>query len=60
MVHIEKEENTLASLFDEVQPAAKEVKPVAEPVPDQSMVEQMVNMGYGINIVKKALLAVKN
>jgi uncharacterized UBP type Zn finger protein len=35
------------------------VKP-AELVPDQSMIEQMVQMGYGVNLVKKALIAVKN
>jgi rubrerythrin len=29
-------------------------------VPDQTMIEQMVSMGYGLTVVKKALLAVKN
>lgn len=31
-----------------------------ELVPDQSMVDQMVIMGYALSIVKKALIAVKN
>ena len=60
IIHIEKEDASLASLFDE-QPAPpkEEVKP-AELVPDQTMVNQMIAMGYGVNIAKKALLAVKN
>ena len=29
-------------------------------VPDPSMIEQMVQMGYGLSVVKKALIAVKN
>jgi uncharacterized UBP type Zn finger protein len=49
----------LASLFEEAPPTAKEVK-VVETVPDQSMIEQMQQMGYGVNIIKKALMAVKN
>jgi hypothetical protein len=29
-------------------------------VPDQSMLETMQAMGYGIGLIKKALVAVKN
>ena len=29
-------------------------------VPDPAMIEQMVQMGYGLSLVKKALIAVKN
>lgn len=52
----------MASLFDEEASSsvATEVKPPAEVVPDTNMMEQMIQMGYGVNLVKKALKAVKN
>lgn len=59
LANIEKGEDGLESLFDEAPAASKEVKPV-EVVPDQTMIDQMVQMGYGLSIIKKALIAVKN
>ena len=38
----------------------KKPEPPAVVVPDPSMIEQMVQMGYGLTVVKKALIAVKN
>jgi uncharacterized UBP type Zn finger protein len=32
----------------------------AEIIADSSMVDQLISMGYGLNIVKKALIKVKN
>ena len=59
-LHVEKEDNTLASLFQEESLVPAKEDKTAELVADQSMVEQMGQMGYGTNLIKKALLAVKN
>jgi hypothetical protein len=58
--NVEKEEAGLSSLFDDAPAAAKEAKAPEVVAPDQAMIDQMLQMGYGIHIIKKALVAAKN